>query len=436
MSNNKSQSSFDRKYKKEIDDIKTIKANFHDDIKNWNNIIWRKQFETMNNENLDAEKRRTLDYQKGKLDELGECLEFELNEMEETINRLLNYLAQKAEFDISVDKVENLGFKEECIQNRPIATAIPIEAQHYIFHLLELIIDVILDLTELYKEFSVVQELFDDIKGLYELKRKVSEMSMDYFRLRDHFESGKKEIMNKNDAIMNMHTNLIFNKMNEDKAKYCHRKLSRQICVTQIQKAFTTYNKSYYGTMKKIKKSDSYLRDMLSGWNTYLRKDKTNGESHKPLHGYEEKVFESEEVFYNWALDTLVPHFYEEAEKREANIKERDNRNNIENDTRYEESKRRGKRKISGSHEPLNTALSILDNDEYDEDRGEDEQRHYFDEPESPDVKHMAEILKKKLNFSGSLEDFCKKYEYRMKDVLYSIEQASDHLIRLLNYKG
>lgn len=436
MSEEKTRVTSADKYKKLIEEIKLNKKIFHEDIKCWNDLIWRKDLKEMIKEPLDKDKKGKLNHHKIELEENGDGLEGDLYTIEETVNSLLNFIAQNADFDDDIYMVENLGFQEECLSVRPKSAPVPIVVQYYAFEIVKYISNVLVDITELYKNFDEIQELFDDVKGLYNLKKKVSEMSMDYFRLRDHFESGKKEIMNKNDTIMNMHTNLIFNKMNEDKAKYCHRRLSRSICVTQIQRAFTTYNKSYFGAMKKIKKSDSYLRDMLSGWNTYLRTNRANGESHRPLEGYEEKVFQSGDDFYTWALTTLVPYFYEIEEKKEANIKERDNRKNIENDTRYEESKRLGKRKLSGSHEPLNVALSILDNDEYDDDRGEDEQKHYFDEPETPDVKHMADILKKKLLFSGSLDDFCKKFGYQKNDVLYSIEQASDHLTQLLNYKG
>ncbi len=434
MSEDNKHSEIANRYEKELNRIKEIKEAFHDDIKVWNDLIWRRKLQEMIKEPLDKEKRGSLYHYKNELEENGNGLERDLKNVEETINSLLNFVAQNADFDSAIGLVENLGFQEESLINRPTNVPIPIAVQYYAFEVVSLISNILIDITKIYEYFCEVQELFDDVKGLYELKRKVSKMSMDYFRLREHFESGKKEIMNKNDAIMNMHTNLIFNKMNEDKAKYFHRRLSRSICVTQIQRAFTTYNKSYFGAMKKIKKSDSYLRDMLSGWNTYLRTNRANGESHRPLDGYEEKVFESDEVFYNWAPNTLVPYFYEIEEKKEANIKERDNRKNIKNDTQYENGNRQGRRRISGSHEPLNISRSLNENDNNEllDDGDGNDSMHYFDDPMDLDVNYMAEIVGKRLVFPGTLDEFCKKFGYKMDVVESSLGKAGKNLTMLL----
>ena len=298
MSKNNKRSNPNIKYIKTISEIEEYKDAFHSDIEVLNKIIWRSVIEEMCKEEIDKNRENTLNYYKNELEALGNDLESDLKNIERAVNLLLNFLAEKASFEDDLDRVDNLGFYVEGVNPLPIDIPIPIKAQELVFLFVDLINNVIIDIMEIYREFGNVQELFDDTKGLYDLKRKVGEMSYNYYRFKEYFESGKNEIMNKNDAMLNMHTNLIFNKMNEDKAKYSHRKLSREICVTQIKKAFDTYGKSYFGTIKKIKKTDSYLRDMLSGWNTYLRTDKANGESHRPLRGYEEAVFKTQEFFY------------------------------------------------------------------------------------------------------------------------------------------
>lgn len=436
MSKNNKRSNPNIKYIKTISEIEEYKDAFHSDIEVLNKIIWRSVIEEMCKEEVDKNRENILNYYKNELEALGNDLESDLKNIERAVNLLLNFLAEKASFEDDLDRVDNLGFCVEGVNPLPIDIPIPIKAQELVFLFVDLINNIITDIMEIYREFGNVQELFDDTKGLYDLKKKVGEMSYNYYRLKDFFESGKNEIMNKNDAMLNMHTNLIFNKMNEDKAKYSHRKLSREICVTQIKKAFDKYGKSYFGTIKKIKKSDSYLRDMLSGWNTYLRTDKANGESHRPLRGYEEAVFKTEDFFYQWALDILVPHFYEIEEKRERIIREIENQKNIKNDTIYEEKKRKIRRKIYGSHEPINNAQQLLDEDNNEREiETEEDNMHYFDDPEDVHIYHLAEILAKRLDFQGTTEEFCNKYGYSRNTVDYAIDTAKDNLAKLLRYK-
>ena len=60
---------------------------------------------------------------------------------------------------------------------------------------------------------------------------------------------------------------------------------------------------------------------------------------------------------------------------------------------------------------------------------------HYFDDPEVISVNHLAEILAKRLDFQGTIEEFCNKYGYSRNAVDYAIDTAKDNLAKLLRYK-
>ena len=103
----------------------------------------------------------------------------------------------------------------------------------------------------------------------------------------------------------------------------------------------------------------------------------------------------------------------------------------------YEKKKRRGRRKICGSHEPLNVAHTLLDdeNNEFSEEANEQDNTPYIDDPQELSIKYMAEIVGRRLAFPGSLADFCKKYNYNQDDVVHSLGKAGSNITKLLTIK-